>query len=77
MTRMRGVLKDVVEGGVDIVVDMEDEAEVEEEESSLVEHVIHVDLLTTTGVNFLKILHVLSMKRAIAIKSAQTYMSIK
>ncbi|KAH9313157.1 hypothetical protein KI387_028192, partial [Taxus chinensis] len=48
MKGMRVVLKGVVEGDVDIVVDMEDTAVVEEEESFLMEHVIRVDLLTTT-----------------------------
>ncbi|KAH9302085.1 hypothetical protein KI387_013668, partial [Taxus chinensis] len=56
---------EVVEGDMDIVVDMEDETEVEEEESFLVEHVIHVDILITTGANVLKIMHVISAGRTI------------
>ncbi|KAH9322532.1 hypothetical protein KI387_017171 [Taxus chinensis] len=73
---MRGVLKEVVAEIGDTMVDSEDEAMVVEEVSFLTEHVIHMDLLTTIGVNVLKILHVLSMERTIAMKSAQTYMSI-
>ncbi|KAH9310650.1 hypothetical protein KI387_025685, partial [Taxus chinensis] len=57
MIGMRGILKEVEEGDVDIMVDMADEAMVEEEESSLMEHVIRVGLLTTTGANVLRIMH--------------------
>ncbi|KAH9296989.1 hypothetical protein KI387_028671, partial [Taxus chinensis] len=54
-----------MEGEVDIVVDMEDEAMVEEEVSYLMELVISADLLTTIGVNVLIILHVLYVERTI------------
>ncbi|KAH9296912.1 hypothetical protein KI387_028594, partial [Taxus chinensis] len=54
----------------DTMVDLEDEAMVVEEVSFLTKHVIHADILTTTGMNVLRILHVLSVERTIAMRSS-------
>ncbi|KAH9288829.1 hypothetical protein KI387_032946, partial [Taxus chinensis] len=76
MTGMMGDLKEVMEEDGGIEVDMEDEAEVEEEVSFLVEHVIHVDHLTTIGVNACRISHVHLAERDIVMRSVWTCMSI-
>lgn len=59
------------------VVEVEDTMEYSEvramvvdEVNSLVEHALHADHLTIIGVNVLKILHVLSMGRVIAMSNS-------
>ena len=62
MIIMKGVLKVAMTEVEDTMVDLEDEAMVVEEVSSFMKHVIYAVLLTTTGVNVLRILHVFLRK---------------